>query len=346
MTPTRSGRLATGALMFAAACGTGGSGVELSEPTPTVFADEAVEAGDSAPSVDAGDGTTTTAPIAGRLPQPRIGGLGVVEIDGMTLAVTAATTDGWAVLSPCGAQVEIGDVVPRSNVLVVLDPGHGGDDRGATSDASTADEADLNLSVALAASADLEDRGVPVILTRTDDVTLPGTARSAVVGPSGALVFVSIHHRGDEGEPVVEPHTEVFHQVGSDSSRRLAGLVHEELTAALTVAGVDWTATAQPGVKHLLNQRGSDYFTVLRETPDAASVLVEVASLASPSGAALLDSDEGRQREARALSEAIVRFLVTADAGNGYVEPAEQVREAPTGGGESECIDPIAPPPD
>lgn len=326
----------------AAACGTGDGGVELVDPVPTLFADhDSQGSGQDASDPATSEATEPAPPIADLLPSPRPGGLGVIEIAGVAVPVTAATVGGWEVATPCGFTAEITDRSPRSGILVVLDPGHGGDDDGAQATDPAISEDELNVAVAVATAARLEAQGIATLVTRTADIQLPAAARAGLVEASGALVFVSIHHRGEDGPLAIEPGTEVFHQVDSEEGSRLGGLIHEELTRALLVAGVDWAAPIEPGVRYLLNQRGSDFFTVLRETPTAASVLVEVASLASASGAAFLATVDAVEREATGLSEAVIRFLVTRDAGSGYVEPVERVREAPSGVDTSECVDPL-----
>lgn len=54
---------------------------------------------------------------------------------------------------------------------VVIDAGHGGEDGGASSAAGTSEKA-LNLSVALALRDLFEAAGIPVVMTRTEDVLL------------------------------------------------------------------------------------------------------------------------------------------------------------------------------
>ena len=342
MTRSRPGALAVILVLVTTACGTGDAGIELVDPTPTLFA-EAEPTPETPSSTEAAlpEATEVEVPLRDLLPSARVAGLGIIEVAGIAVPVTAATGTGWEVVTPCGFTAELTDRAPRTGVLVVLDPGHGGEDDGAVAADSMIREDELNLAVAVATAELLEGRGVATLVTRHADTQLPASARAAVVEPSGALVFISIHHRDDDGPTAVRPGTEVFHQVDSVQGRRLAGVIHEELTAALTVAGVDWAAPEEPGVKYLLNQRGSDFFTVLRDTPAAASVLVEVASLATESGATYLATVDAQQGEAAALSEAVIRFLVTSDAGSGYVEPVERVREAPSGGDTRECVDPL-----
>ena len=83
---------------------------------------------------------------------------------------------------------------PRSpgSVVVVLDPGHGGTNAGA-SGASGLHEKQLTLAIADQVAARLRDRGITVLLTRTTDTTLTLRQRVATANHKVADLFVSIH---------------------------------------------------------------------------------------------------------------------------------------------------------
>jgi N-acetylmuramoyl-L-alanine amidase len=101
------------------------------------------------------------------------------------------------------------DIVPRSgnliqsfakgNVIVVLDPGHGGSDPGAPSNPITYNgvtyiEKTIALKIALATKAELEKyTGVTVYMTRSDDRALTLKERVDFGKAKGATVFVSQH---------------------------------------------------------------------------------------------------------------------------------------------------------
>lgn len=76
---------------------------------------------------------------------------------------------------------------------IVLDPGHGGKDRGAVSCHGIA-EKDITLALAKALKADLEARlGCKVILTRTGDQFLTLEERTRIANEAKADLFISIH---------------------------------------------------------------------------------------------------------------------------------------------------------
>jgi N-acetylmuramoyl-L-alanine amidase len=75
---------------------------------------------------------------------------------------------------------------------VVIDPGHGGKDPGATSVLGFR-EKDLVLGVARMVAAELSAQGVEVIMTRSDDRFIELEDRPAVAARARADLFVSIH---------------------------------------------------------------------------------------------------------------------------------------------------------
>ena len=75
--------------------------------------------------------------------------------------------------------------------LVVVDPGHGGKDPGAT--ANGVREKDINLGIGLALEEVLRSRGFEVQMTRRTDVYLKLQERTDIANQANADVFVSIH---------------------------------------------------------------------------------------------------------------------------------------------------------
>ena len=78
-------------------------------------------------------------------------------------------------------------------VRVMLDPGHGGDDEGASSKVPVVKEKDLTLTLAKRIGAQLKKAGLHVDYTRTRDVTLSLDDRSRIARKKNADLFISIH---------------------------------------------------------------------------------------------------------------------------------------------------------
>ncbi|HEY5555591.1 MAG TPA: N-acetylmuramoyl-L-alanine amidase [Acetobacterium sp.] len=90
---------------------------------------------------------------------------------------------------------------PPDSVVIVLDPGHGGTDPGASTAFSDFDEKYFNLEIAKAAKAYLETTytGVTVDLTREDDTYLSLSDRVGKAAGYNADILVSIHNNAYDG---------------------------------------------------------------------------------------------------------------------------------------------------
>ena len=81
--------------------------------------------------------------------------------------------------------------IPENSNIVVLDPGHGGQDPGAVANGVL--EKNVNLAIALKLENALKSKGIQVRLTRRTDVYLKLAERTEMANRLNAEVFVSIH---------------------------------------------------------------------------------------------------------------------------------------------------------
>ena len=81
---------------------------------------------------------------------------------------------------------------PRPRFLVVIDPGHGGDDRGAMLVENLA-EKDVTLAWARRLRAALERQGIGVLLLRDSDAALTSEQRAALANAAHPAAFLSLH---------------------------------------------------------------------------------------------------------------------------------------------------------
>ncbi len=122
-----------------------------------------------------------------------------------------------------------GQAAPRP-FRVVLDPGHGGADLGATAeqDGKLLAEKDLTLALALEAKKQLQLRGIQVSLTRSRDAEVPLSERTALANRQKADLFISIHMNSTpSGQRNPSPRgveTFILNNTSSESSLRLAYL--------------------------------------------------------------------------------------------------------------------------
>ena len=304
--------------------------------------------GDRAGAPDAAS-TTTSAPSPASPPEPSTTAAGVpptasgdarvvVSPRGVVLPVEGRQNGGYRVATPCSNDVVVRSATPVV-ADVVLDAGHGGDEHGATGPNGLAEKV-VNLAVARRAQAALERQGVGAVLTRTGDYRMTLGARARVALALRPRAFVSIHHNSVPDGPRPGPGTETFYQIGSAGSKRLAGLVYEEVVKALSAYQVAWVADRDAGAKFRPNARGGDYYAILRQTSGVTGVLAELAYISNGPEAQLLARPDVQQVEGEAVARGILRFLNTADPGSGYVDPYPRDEPAGPGGGRSGCVDP------
>lgn len=283
--------------------------------------------------------TTTLAPLPAAPTSGEVRAL--VTTAGVVVPVYGGTAAGWQVGTPCGARTVVAGGTPLYGATVVLDPGHGGVETGATGSNGLV-ERDLNLAVAKLVQADLQAQGATVVLTRTADYRVTLDERAAIAQRLKPPVFVSIHHNGGDDGPSDKPGTETYYQHASLTSKRLAGLLYEEVYAAFAGRpGITWHANVDAGAKYRLNDRGGDYYGILRSTSGVTAVISEGLFLsASPSEAELLARPDVQADEAAAITRAVRRYLTSGDPGSGFVEPIERRTPAGGGGGAAGCVDP------
>jgi N-acetylmuramoyl-L-alanine amidase len=192
------------------------------------------------------------------------------------------------------------------------------------------------------AKASLEAQGATVVLTRTADYRVTLQARAALAKALKPPVFISVHHNGGHDGRLDKPGTETYYQHDSAVSKRLAGILYEEVFDAFDdFDGVAWHGNVDAGAKYRLNDEGGDYYGILRRTAGVTAVLSEALFLsADPSEAELLARPEVQQGEADAIARAVRRFMLGDDPGSGYVTPIPRTTPAGPGGGGVDCVDP------
>jgi N-acetylmuramoyl-L-alanine amidase len=97
-------------------------------------------------------------------------------------------------LSPAIGEVKLTQASSPGRPIVVLDPGHGGRDPGASGVSGSSTEKDLTLTLARELREALAKRGrVRVALTREDDRYLTLDQRAEIARRLGASVYLSMH---------------------------------------------------------------------------------------------------------------------------------------------------------
>lgn len=267
--------------------------------------------------------------------------LGVVMLDGIAFPVVEEHPVAPIVTTPCANQIRLMAGTRLDTVEIVIDPGHGGPETGSVG-ANRFYERDLNLEVALLTEQELNDLGYSVALTRRTDLHMPIRQRTAIARALEPRVFISIHHNGGAVRPSDDPGTETFHQVNNPDSRRLAGILYEELQETFSAYDVEWVDTVHQGASSRLRATGEDAYGVLRLAPEVTSVITEALYLSNPPEARLMADPEVKAAEAAALARGIDRFLTTDDPGSGFRKAFVDPAMTGTGTGVG-CVDPDYP---
>jgi N-acetylmuramoyl-L-alanine amidase len=212
---------------------------------------------------------------------------------------------------------------------VVIDPGHGGDETGATGPAGN-HEKDVTLAIARKLRAQLVGLGMQVFLTRERDEAVDLDARTAVANNYKADLFLSIHANASRARQAAG--SEVYflsYQAEDAETRRMAqaeGMAH--LPAAgggSDLALILWdmaqaehleesSALASRIQEELATSRGSEGRGVkqapFRVLVGAAmpAVLVEVAFISNADEEKLLISDAFQSKVAAALARGVARY--------------------------------------
>jgi len=167
---------------------------------------------------------------------------------------------------------------------VVIDPGHGGHDRGGIP-GQRASEKDLALDVARRLRDILQNDGVKTVMTRSDDTFIPLPQRSAIANAHPDALFISIHFNSALRSGADGFETYYYNPKAAGVAARVqAGLLRME-------------AIENRGVKRRA-------YYVLRNTRIPA-VLAECGFLTNRNEAALCLQPAHRQELASALAKAI-----------------------------------------
>lgn len=224
--------------------------------------------------------------------------------------------------------------------LIVIDPGHGGKDPGASSPRGTR-EKDVNLTVALELARVLRERGdFDVLLTREKDVFVPLSQRSELANANNADLFISLHcnaarSRKEHGfevysvsETATDPAAEalaakensVLELEGKDPQGEMAKMILLAMTKTEMInESVALSALTEKaiGKRVDLAARGAKQaaFYVLRGT-HAPAILVEMAFVSNPKDEAKITS----RRFQRVMAEGIAAGVADYAKRQGWLE--------------------------
>ncbi|WP_096203088.1 N-acetylmuramoyl-L-alanine amidase [Bacillus sp. FJAT-45350] len=237
-------------------------------------------------------------------PTPSTNNTPLGRISNGTVVEYTTTTNGWVEINYGGqigyvslqflslvgsgeSEVQKGSL---EGVTIVIDPGHGGRDPGAT--AYGVSEKNVVLAVGLKLEKKLKDAGVNVIMTRKTDTFLELSERVAIARQHNADSFISIHANAAGSEAAHGTETYWNRTASDKESKELAEKIQKHLIATLK--------TRDRGVKE-------GNFHVIRETR-MPSVLVELGFITNRSEAQRMSTNTFHEEAAEAIYKGIVEF--------------------------------------
>ena len=191
--------------------------------------------------------------------------------------------------------------------VVLIDPGHGGEDGGTTGVNGTV-EKDINLKVAKYLAYYLKKADIPYIMTRDSDISIHDGScntirekkrsdllnRRKLIENCGAQLFVSIHMNYFEQSQYKG--AQVFYSPVNPNSKAFAQRVKDSLLATLK----------DDNKREIKQAYDSIYLMKYTSMP---AILVECGFLSNPEEEALLNTPEYQKKIAKAICNAIVETL-------------------------------------
>ena len=187
--------------------------------------------------------------------------------------------------------------------VIVLDPGHGGLDNGAS--IAGVDEDELNLKISFALKEELESRGATVYMTRTDDQDMTRRnynyskqddmyLRALKIDEYQPDLFLSIHLNSSNSSAWG---SQVFYYKKSEDGKRLADSIHNQMK---TLTGTRKNIS-------------SSSFYILRAT-QSVGVLIECGFLSNANERGQLKSRSYHKKLATVISDGIQDYFQALSA--------------------------------
>jgi N-acetylmuramoyl-L-alanine amidase len=203
---------------------------------------------------------------------------------------------------------------PQTNRVIVIDPGHGGDNHGTVSVLDGHFEKEFTLDWAKRIKPLLETNGWTVFLTRTNDSYVTNADRVVFAEAHHADLFISLHFNapgnGDSKAHGLETYCITPTGMPSTLTRGFADDWSENLpNNNFDAQNLQLAVRVHSALLHAVGMddrgvRRSRFDTVLRGQ-NRPAILVEGGYLSNPAEAKLIESADYRQKLAEAVADAL-----------------------------------------
>lgn len=186
--------------------------------------------------------------------------------------------------------------IDKSNPVIVIDPGHGGEDPGKVG-VNDILEKDINLQIAMKVRDLLEEVGVEVVMTREDDKVPERKKedlgnRVELINKTSPTLALCIHQNSYTTPDVYG--AQVFYHTKTEEAVDVATLVQESMR------------TIDPSNKREIKKNDTYYMLKFSEAP---TIIVECGFLTNPTESQKLITEEYQNEIAFAICEGIVKWL-------------------------------------
>ncbi|MEG1256684.1 N-acetylmuramoyl-L-alanine amidase CwlD [Clostridium sp.] len=190
--------------------------------------------------------------------------------------------------------------------IILIDPGHGGIDGGASSKDGTT-EKNINLNIGLLLGANLKSQGYKVEITRTDDIGLYTEGKSVKEKKYEDLNKRVSLKEETKCDIFVSIHLNTFPQA-SCKGAQVWYSNHEGSAELATIIQNNLKTKLDPSNKREAKAAGTQY-KVLRGNDTMPGVIVECGFLSNSEECEKLKTEDYQQQIANVLSESISIYL-------------------------------------
>lgn len=199
----------------------------------------------------------------------------------------------------------------RNDIVIVLDPGHGGIDPGASGvnpDGTKVYEKDINLDITQKTGKFLKDAGAEVILTPVSKLSnkekLELPQRVEISNNTAPTVFISIHCNAVEKNGESVSGTMVFYKPDSQSVEAGSGVFvnPKEISQYILDSIVENTGLNDNKIRD-----GGTLYVIRNNNYPA--VLIECAFLTNPGDLEKLNDEDFRTLLAKSIAEGVIKYI-------------------------------------
>ena len=184
--------------------------------------------------------------------------------------------------------VAFGTAYAQSRPIVMIDPGHGGDETGVV--VEDIQEKDLVLRVGFVLAEELVRRGYDVRMTRTGDYAVAWPDRRAQAEAAGASILIMLHMNGDD-------------DTNNHGTEIYVNLNDAKAAAAAEVMSTSLKKLDQPVV---IEGRPWPFL----QSPTTTTVMIEAGFLTNPIERRLLTSADFHRELAARIADGVIKAIV------------------------------------